>query len=55
MLEVFPHNVAARALYRKFGFIEEGYFRRHLRRQNGEFWDSIPMGLFLEQQPANGA
>ncbi len=55
MLEVFPHNVAARALYGKFGFAEEGYFRRHVRRKNGELWDCIPMSLSLNERPANEA
>ena len=47
VLEVFPHNAAARALYRKCGFVEEGYFRHHVRRKSGEFWDIIAMGLVL--------
>jgi RimJ/RimL family protein N-acetyltransferase len=46
-LEVFPHNEAALALYRRFGFVEEGYRRRHYRRASGELWDSIVMGLEL--------
>ena len=46
-LQVWPHNAAARALYAKFGFEEEGYLRRHWRRNNGEVWDSIVMGLRL--------
>jgi len=46
-LEVFPHNDAAIALYRKFGFIEEGRRVRHYRRASGELWDSIAMGLLL--------
>jgi ribosomal protein S18 acetylase RimI-like enzyme len=46
-LEVFPHNGAAIALYRKFGFVEEGRRVRHYRRANGERWDSIVMGLEL--------
>ena len=46
-LEVFPHNEAAIALYRKFGFLEEGRRVKHYRRANGELWDSIVMGLFL--------
>jgi len=46
-LEVFPHNAAAIALYRKFGFVEEGRRRQHYRRSNGELWDSIVMGLLL--------
>jgi RimJ/RimL family protein N-acetyltransferase len=47
-LEVWPHNDAALALYRRFGFEQEGYLRRHWRRRNGELWDSIVMGLLLE-------
>ena len=46
-LSVFPHNEAAIALYRKFGFVEEGRRRRHVRRANGELWDLIEMGLLL--------
>jgi RimJ/RimL family protein N-acetyltransferase len=48
-LQVFPHNVAGRALYRRFGFEEDGYFRRHLKRKNGEFWDCIQMSLSLDE------
>jgi RimJ/RimL family protein N-acetyltransferase len=47
-LEVFPWNEAAIGLYRKFGFVEEGRLRQHYRRQNGELWDVIVMGLLLE-------
>lgn len=47
VLGVFPHNEAAIALYRKFGFVEEGRRRRHIRRANGEFWDLVEMGLLL--------
>jgi RimJ/RimL family protein N-acetyltransferase len=46
-LEVFPHNDAAIALYRKFGFVAEGRRVRHYRRASGELWDSIVMGLEL--------
>jgi RimJ/RimL family protein N-acetyltransferase len=46
-LEVFPQNEAAIALYRKFGFLEEGRRVKHYRRANGELWDSIVMGLHL--------
>ena len=35
-LEVFPHNTAAIALYRKCGFVEEGRRGRHYRRASGE-------------------
>jgi RimJ/RimL family protein N-acetyltransferase len=43
-LEVWPHNEAGLALYRKAGFVEEGRKRRHYRRANGEIWDAILMG-----------
>ena len=46
-LDVFPHNEAAIALYRKFGFVEEGRRVQHYRRTSGELWDSIVMGLLL--------
>ena len=41
VLDVFPHNVAAIALYRKFGFVQEGRRAKQYRRANGEFWDSL--------------
>jgi len=47
-LEVFPHNEAAIALYRKFGFVEEGRRRKQIRRRSGELWDTLVMGLLLE-------
>lgn len=47
-LGVFPHNAAAVALYRKFGFVEEGRRVRHIRRANGELWDIVEMGLLLD-------
>ena len=46
-LSVFTHNEAAIALYRKFGFVEEGRRVKHFRRANGELWDSFEMGLLL--------
>jgi RimJ/RimL family protein N-acetyltransferase len=48
-LEVWPHNAAAIALYEKFGFEREGYLRKHWRRRSGELWDSVVMGLLLEE------
>jgi RimJ/RimL family protein N-acetyltransferase len=48
-LQVWPHNVAARSLYARFGFEEEGYLRRHWRRRNGETWDAVIMGLLLDE------
>jgi L-phenylalanine/L-methionine N-acetyltransferase len=46
-LEVFAHNAAAVALYRKCGFVEEGRRARQYRRASGELWDSIVMGRAL--------
>jgi RimJ/RimL family protein N-acetyltransferase len=46
-LEVFAHNEAAIALYRKCGFVEEGRRPGQYRRASGELWDSIVMGLTL--------
>ena len=46
-LEVFAHNTAAIALYRKSGFVEEGRRIGQYRRASGELWDSIVMGLAL--------
>jgi ribosomal protein S18 acetylase RimI-like enzyme len=50
ILEVWPHNVAAIALYRSRGFTVEGRLRRHYRRANGELWDAITMGLVFDTQ-----
>jgi RimJ/RimL family protein N-acetyltransferase len=46
-LEVFPWNEPAIVLYRKFGFVEEGRLQNHCRRQSGELWDVLVMGLVL--------
>jgi len=51
-LEVWPHNDRARALYRTFGFRDEGHLRRHYRRRNGELWDVVVMGLVLDDTSA---
>ena len=47
-LQVWPHNEAAIALYRKFGFQQEGLLRGHYRRRNSELWDALVMGLLLD-------
>jgi RimJ/RimL family protein N-acetyltransferase len=47
ILGVFAHNAAAIALYRKFGFVEEGRRVKQYRRANGELWDAVDMGLLL--------
>ena len=41
-LHVFPHNEPALALYRAFGFVEEGYRHRQYRR-GGEYVDAVLM------------
>jgi RimJ/RimL family protein N-acetyltransferase len=46
-LEVFAHNAAGIALYRKCGFVEEGRRIRQYRRASGELWDTIVMGRAL--------
>ena len=48
-LQLWPHNVAARGLYDKHGFVEEGYLRRHYRRADGSLWDAVVMGLVLDE------
>lgn len=48
-LQVWPHNAAALALYRRQGFAVEGYLHRHWRRRNGELWDAVVMGLLLDR------
>jgi RimJ/RimL family protein N-acetyltransferase len=47
-LSVWPHNAAAIALYRKYGFVEEGRRVKQMRRQSGELWDLVDMGLLLD-------
>lgn len=46
ILSVYPDNARAMALYRRFGFVEEGRFRDHSRRQNG-YGDEILMGRWI--------
>lgn len=45
-LGVYPHNAAARALYRRFAFVEEGTLVRHSRKSYG-YEDEVLMGLWL--------
>jgi RimJ/RimL family protein N-acetyltransferase len=47
-LQVWPHNESAIGLYRKYGFTQEGYLKRHWRRRNGEIWDAVVMGLQMD-------
>ena len=43
-LHVFPHNEPAIGLYESFGFVQEGYRRRHYRRGE-EYLDAILMAF----------
>jgi RimJ/RimL family protein N-acetyltransferase len=45
-LQVFASNTPARALYRKHGFVEEGWLHRYVR-VDGRHEDIVPMGLDL--------
>ncbi|HVM12052.1 MAG TPA: diaminopimelate decarboxylase [Actinomycetota bacterium] len=45
-LEVYPHNTVAMALYRKFGFVEEGRLRAHSKKR-GTYEDEIVMGAWV--------
>jgi ribosomal protein S18 acetylase RimI-like enzyme len=49
-LSVYPDNAAARALYRKFGFREEGRLTGQSRKSIG-YRDEIHMGLWLIAEP----
>ncbi len=48
-LSVYPGNEAAVALYRKFGFVEEGRLVRHSRKSYG-YEDEILMAAFVEAE-----
>jgi ribosomal protein S18 acetylase RimI-like enzyme len=50
-LAVFPHNTPAIALYKKFGFVEEGRRVKQYRRESGELWDAVDMGLLIQSSP----
>lgn len=46
VLSVYPHNEAAIALYRGFGFVEEGRLARHSRKSYG-YEDEILMAVWI--------
>jgi RimJ/RimL family protein N-acetyltransferase len=46
-LGVYTHNVRAKSLYDKLGFVEEGV-RRHRVRMGDQFLDEIIMALFAD-------
>ena len=51
-LEVFAANARALALYKKFGFVEEGR-KRHARCLDGVLEDSLCMALLRAEAPAS--
>jgi RimJ/RimL family protein N-acetyltransferase len=51
-LSVYPDNHAARALYRKLGFVEEGCLTGHSKKAIG-YRDEILMGLWLVPRPTD--
>ena len=46
VLSVYPHNAGAIALYRKFGFVDEGRLARQSRKSYG-YEDEVLMGAWL--------
>jgi diaminopimelate decarboxylase len=49
-LTVYPHNAAAIALYRAFGFVDEGRLVRHARKSYG-YEDEILMAAWIGGEP----
>lgn len=49
-LSVYPDNVAAHALYRKFGFREEGRLSGHSKKEIG-YRDEVVMGMWVSGPP----
>ena len=45
-LHVYTSNISAIALYKKFGFEEEGLIKKY-RKLDGKYFDSLAMGKFL--------
>ena len=46
-LEVLETNTAGRALYERFGFVEEGRKRRSFRQRDGSFVDAMLMAVWV--------
>ena len=53
-LAAWPTNHPAIGLYARYGFRVEGTRRRHYRRRNGALWDSVVMGLVLDEASEGG-
>lgn len=51
-LSVYPGNDAARALYEKYGFHEEGRLTGHSKKQRLGYLDEVLMGLWLMEHPS---
>ena len=49
VLSVYPHNDAAIALYRRFGFVQEGRLARHSRKSYG-YEDEILMAAWTSEE-----
>ena len=45
-LQVYTTNSSAIALYKKFGFEQEGIIKKY-RKLDGEYFDCLAMGKFL--------
>ncbi len=50
VLSVYPHNTAAIALYRSFGFVDEGRLARQSRKSYG-YDDEVLMGAWIGPAP----
>lgn len=48
-LEVYGDNLREIALYRKFGFVKEGYSRKYLKMRDGTYEDKLTMRLRLNK------
>ena len=53
-LAAWPTNHPAIGLYARYGFRVEGTRRRHYRRRSGALWDSVVMGLVLDEEAEGG-
>jgi RimJ/RimL family protein N-acetyltransferase len=53
-LSVWPTNHPAIGLYARFGFQVEGRRHRQHRRRSGALWDSVVMGLVLDEESPGG-
>lgn len=51
-LTVYPHNAPAIALYRRFGFVEEGRLVRHAKKSYG-YEDEILMAAWIGPEPGS--